>query len=116
MMIKNMIEKQMSDINQVDGYNDTTILVTHSSTTSPTVDNLQTPSAETVDTIEISSSEDSGVEGEDWSMIGVFFLVAISSVILALLISLFTFVLKNNLFYCFSRDEGKKQICDSDKM
>ena len=118
MMIKNMIEKQMSDIHRVDEYDDTTILITQSSTstTSPTVDNLQTPSVETVDTIEISSSEDPEVEGEGWSMIGVFFLVAILSVILALLISLFTFVVKNNLFYCFSRDEGKKQICDSDKM
>ena len=109
MMIKNMIEKQMSDINQVDA---TTNQVTHASTTISTVDIIQTPSVETVavDTIEISSSSDPpGVETEGWSMIGVIFLVAISTIILALLISLFTFVVKNYLFYCFSRDEGTKQ-------
>ena len=111
MTIKNMIDKILPDTNRVNDYDDAPIQVTHSTTTASTVGDSQHSSVETLETIEISSSEESGEETDGWSTIGVIFLVAISGVISMLLISLFTFVLKNYLFYRSSRDEGKKYNC-----
>ena len=101
MMIKNMMEEEITDNNRLNEDVNATIQVT--TTVSSEEDNLLNPPVETVDTVEISS-EESGASS--WSIIWVIFFVIVSIVILVLLISVFTFTAKNYLFHCFSRDEG----------
>ena len=125
MMIKNMMEEKIIDNNPVnEDANPATIQVTQSTTISSKEDELLNPPVETVDTVEISS-EDPVAETSGWSVIWVIFFVIISIVILVLLISVFTFAVKNYLFHCFSRGEGNyltnqtfetKLNCQSDKV
>ena len=101
-----MMEEKITDNNRVNEDINATIEVTQSTTiSSKEEDNLLNPPVETVDTVEISS-EDPGAETSGWSVIWVIFFVIISIVILVLLISVFTFAVKNYLPHCFSRDEG----------
>ena len=104
-MIKNMMEEEITDNNRLNEDVNATIQVT--TTVSSEEDNLLNPPVETVDTVEVSSDDpETGGETSSWSIIWVIFFVTISIVILVLLISVFTFAMKNYLFHCFSRDEG----------